>query len=42
MTGYVIHSLNTSNHSKVSSVDTAFVDRTVKPPASLQFVRFRL
>jgi hypothetical protein len=32
MTGYVIHSANISHHSNVSSVDIAFVDKTVNPP----------
>jgi hypothetical protein len=32
MIGYVIHSSNISKPRVVSSVDTPFVDRTVKPP----------
>jgi hypothetical protein len=32
-TGYVIHFVNISIHSIVSSVEIALVDKTVKPPA---------
>jgi hypothetical protein len=35
MRGYVIHFVKISIHSKVSNVDKAFVERTVKPPEML-------